>query len=678
MKPKNGMLLWAVASCALSAAGGEFAANGCRAVWTERTLEVGNGRFSRRYVATANGLKTVSFKAADGVELVRATAKGGGAELAVTCASERPSPVSEPCVTVRAVAGGVESVLRVFPGASGPLVSRLRQPGDLSLDGAPADYRALYAWRRRKSEELANAIDPLAVATSHPEVTLVELFDQTDVADELSFSRTWLLSTCERPWAVAGSVLDVRDRDTDEGIVFLRLSPLPASRPEKVCDFLIQGGFVRRVAALANGYPVAELAYRGGTPGRTRALHRFQRCLRQYRPGRDGVFLSNTWGDGNRDSRINEEFLMREVTAGADLGVDVIQIDDGWQKGRSSNSASVKKGGGTWGRYWDVDPDFWKPCPERFPRGLKPVVSAARERGMRFGLWFGPDSSNDFRHWEQDAACLLGYYRDLGVEYFKIDSVTIRSGVAFDRQEKMFARMLAESDGAMTFDLDCTASTRPGYFGLAEIGPLFVENRYITAGDDRLWHPERTLRNLWTLAGVIDPVRLRMEVLNPLRHPELYGNDALAPKNWPSDAPFAIAMCASPLGWFEISGLAAETVAAMKPLVAAWKRERANVHGGVTHPVGSKPDGFSWTGFVTEAADGTGGYALLFRELSGEESYTLDLRPIFGAAKAAEAEVIGGRGEARVDGSRLTVSVRDPLDFIWVKFKTAPPLGRLG
>lgn len=667
MNMKTLLALVCAGAAQLAASAGEFSDFGCFARWDETALTIGNGRFTRRYVATADGLKTASFAAAGGGELVRPVAKGD-APLAVTCEAERPSPVGEPCVTVRAVAGGAECVLKVFPGASGPLVSRPRQPGDLTFDAAPADYRDLCLWRGQKANELEKAADPLAVASAHPEVTLFELFDQTDVTDELGFSRSWLLSTCEHPWALVGTVLDVRDRDTDEGVVLLRLSPLPASRPERSCDFLLRGGFVRRVTALANGYPVAELAYRGGTPGRTRALHRFQRCLRQYRPGRDGVFLSNTWGDGNRDSRINEAFLMREVAAGAELGVDVIQIDDGWQKGRSANSANVKNGDGSWGCYWDLDPDFWKPCPERFPNGLKPVVTAAREKGMRFGLWFGPDSSGDFRHWEDDAACLLGYYSSLGVEYFKIDTVTIRSGVAFDRQEKMFARMLAESDGAMVFDLDCTASTRPGYFGLPEIGPLFVENRYIRPGDGRLWHPERTLRNLWTLAEVIDPVRLRMEVANPLRLPELYGNDALAPRNWPADAPFAIAMCASPLGWFEISGLAPETVAVMKPLVAAWKRERANVHGGVTHPVGAKPDGFSWTGFVTEAADGDGGYALLFREKAAAASFALDLAPYF---RAATAEVIGGRGTAALDGPALSVTVPRALDFVWVRLRGA-------
>jgi len=642
---------------------GELSGAGCFARWDERSLTVGNPRFERTYRATEMGLETVSFKANGGAELVKAQS-GKGAPLTVSGSVVRSSAVSAESLTLSVTAGGVETTLRLFAGAAGPLVVRPRRIDGLDFGAEPVDYKELLKWWKAKSDRLSSGTDTLAISATHPKVTTFELFDRTDVTDELTHEREWQLSTCEHPWFLSCAALDVRDLETDEGFVFLRLAPMPASRPAGGEDFVLRGGFERSVTAVDNGYPVAELAYRGGDVGRTRVLHAFQRCLRTYRSGRDGVFLTNTWGDGNRDARINEAFLMQEIAAGAELGVDVIQIDDGWQKGRSSNSAAVKKGEGTWGKYWDVDPDFWKPCPERFPNGLGPVVAAAKAKGLRFGLWFGPDSSNDFRHWEDDAACLLGYYRDFGIEYFKIDSVTIRSGTALTRQEKMFGRMLAESKGAMTFDLDCTASIRPGFLGLAEIGPLFVENRYIRTDDDRLWHPEHTLRNLWQLSRVIDPVRLRMEVLNPLRLPELYGDDALAPRNWPQDAPFAIAMCASPLGWFEISNLAPETVVAMKPLVARWKRERANVHGGVTHPVGTCPDGFSWTGFLTEAADGRGCYALLFREKAKSAQYVLDVSDCLSASRC---EVIGGRGTAAVSDGKLTVVVPRELDFVWVR-----------
>ena len=636
----------------------------CFARWDKSTLTVGNGRFVRTYRAAKDGLRTASFRAARAAELVRPGAAAAGT-LEVACEEGRLSAVGARGLVIRVTCAGTVTELWLWPGADGPLVSREKVTDVASVGPEPSDYKEAYGWRHALSAAIRADSDALAFAARHVRVTAIHLEDRTDQINEPEWEREWLLNACEKDTYLSCNALDVRDTLTGDGVVFLRLAPMPASRPVKAPDFVMSGPSYS-VTPVANGYPVAELVYRGGDIGRTRALHALQRRIREYRPGRDGVFLTNTWGDGNRDARINEAFLMKEVAAGAELGVDVIQVDDGWQKGRTANSAAVKKGGGTWGRYWDVDPDFWKPCPERFPNGLGPVVSAAKAKGLRFGLWFGPDSSNDFAHYRDDAECLLKFHRELGIDYFKMDSMIIRTGVALERQRRMFDLMMEGSQGAMTFDLDCTANVRPGFLGLVDIGPLFVENRYIRPKDTRLYYPHFTLRSLWRLSRAIDPVRLRMEMLNPLRHPELFGDDPLRPAAWPADALFAITMCASPLGWFEISNLAPETAAAMKPLVARWKGERANLHGGDTHPVGACPDGLSWTGFLTRAADGDGGYALLFRELAESQSFELDVAPYFAARSC---EVIGGRGEAAVRGGRLSVTVPAKLGYVWVRLR---------
>ena len=88
------------------------------------------------------------------------------------------------------------------------------------------------------------------------------------------------------------------------------------------------------------------------------------------------------------------------------------------------------------------------------------------------------------------------------------------------------------------------------------------------------------------------------------------------------------------------------------------------------HPVGARPDGVSWTGFVSESPDGTGGYALLFRELAKSPDFTLDLSPLFGDGSVFEAEVIAGRGKVQADDATLRVSVAEPLDYIWVKIRS--------
>lgn len=670
MKLKNGMLLLVSMSCALSAVGGEFAANGCRVVWTERTLEVGNAHFSRSYVSSSGVLRTVAFKATDGADwLGRANASDDCDVLSVDARSAKWGPAGVDGVRVTVTAGGAVTRLDLYPSMPGVIATR---PGVAAFAPVHDDSRN---WQTLKDDDrrlraAMGASDVIGIEKRHVRATSFLLQDQSDVRDQLIVTDGRLLMGYDWAYSLATTSLDVQDVLCGEGLVFVRIAPMPTSRPHPVDDFIVSGAG-KGVALLANGYPMAELAYTGGAAGCRRALVAFQRSIRPYRPGRDGLLLSNTWGAGNRDSRICQDFLLKEIDAGARMGVDVIQIDDGWQRGRTQNSekkvaAGQKK---VWNGYWAADPDFWKEDLERFPDGLDFLVKKAKEKGMRFGLWFGPDSSDDAANWERDADCLLDYHRRLGIDFFKMDSMKLLSPSALARNRRMFDKMLADSNGDMVFDLDCTAEVRPGFFGLLDIGPLFVENRYTRRP---VYWPHHTLKNLWDLSHVVDPVRLRFEFNNPDTNHANYEWSPLGHGNYRPDTLFATVMAASPLAWMELSDVSEKSMAAIAPLVRTWKAERARWHGGVIHPVGARPDGASWTGFVSEAADGTGGYALLFRELNKEKSYTLDLKPIFGTAKASGAEVIGGRGEARVDGSRLEVSVRDPLDFIWVKFKAAP------
>ena len=501
---------------------------------------------------------------------------------------------------------------------------------------------------------------------NHCLITAFDLMDQTDVHNELLSMREWTAQSNEGIIKISCCALDVYDSERDTGRVFLRLAPLPHARPVKCDDFSVDS-LARKLTVLSNGYPYVSGEYTGGKIGRIRVFHALQRELRSYRDGRDGRILSNNWGGGYSDSRLNQDYAMREVEAGAKLGVDVVQLDDGWQKGRSANSLLIKnrKKEGVWNGYWAFNPNFWDPDPIRFSKGFEPLVSAAKSHGMDFGLWYGPDSSNDAANWERDADRLLKYFRETGIRYFKIDSMKSFSSLALSRQRAMFDNVLAESSSNVVFDLDVTAEIRPGYFGLSDIGTLFVENRYAKHCS---WWPHQTLRNLWSLSHVIDPVRLRMEFLDPKQHADRYQqrfpNSPLRPELWTGDAVFATVMVSSPLAWMEMQGLQPQTVKEMSSIIKKWKKERERIHTGVTFPIGEKPDGFSWTGFVTVAADGNGGYALIFRECGKSEKFAMDISPFF---EATNVEVLSGNGIARLNGCVIEVTVPTKLGYVWLK-----------
>jgi hypothetical protein len=116
----------------------------------------------------------------------------------------------------------------------------------------------------------------------------------------------------------------------------------------------------------------------------------------------------------------------------------------------------------------------------------------------------------------------------------------------------------------------------------------------------------------------------------------------------------------------EMQGLHPQTANEMSSLIAKWKVERDRIHMGMTFPIGEKPDGFSWTGFVTEALDGDGGYVLFFRECNESAAFEMDMLPYF---KSSEVEILSGDGEARIKGSKLAVTVPNKLGYLWLKLR---------
>jgi len=653
-------------------ASGSLENNGCRVEWQGGEVRVSNGLFSRTFRAMEGSLRTVSFRVGD-VEWIsspNASRAVSGALPAVSAERASWSLVGEEGVRVTAVFQGVTNRYLVLPSVTGVVSERTRRVTaemlDPSLRSGDRDARATLA---REGKAAVTGADTIALAFRHVRVTAFELADRTDLTNELESEREWLLMMREMPRRIAANVVTVEDTFTGEGLAFVRLAPLADVRPDKVADYVLVGAEYGpkkhgAITPIDNGWPVAEFAYSGGAVGRTAAMQRFQRALRAYRPGRDGILLSNNWGGGHGDRRICEDFIHREIEAGSDIGVDVLQVDDGWQKGRSANSSDIagKKGKLAWGNFRQIDPTFWEACPIRLPHGLDPLVAAAKARGMRFGLWYGPESRDEASHWREDADCLLKLYREKDIAYFKIDSLKTPTPFAYANQRRLFDTLLAESDGVMTFDLDVTCGERPGYFGLPHIGPIFVENRYTQHVG---YWPHQTLRSLWSLAWVVDPVRMRFEFLDPDQYAEKYAaDDPLRPQLFRADTLFAVSMCASPLAWMELSELAPRRRAELKPLVARWKQERERLHAGVTHPVGSRPDGHAWSGFLTVAKDG-GGYLLLFRMLNARADFAVDVERY--SLKVERAEVIGGRGAASFSNGTVEVSGVGLRDFVWVK-----------
>lgn len=671
---------------------GEYA--GCGFSFDGRELLLANPLIERRWEIRDGRLYASSFRDLrsgrewfSGPSRMPSLALGsGGGDLNARWHGLERTELEEPSLVVE-VHGAAIQRLRVFADTPGVMMQVLAPAGERATAGDLSGGQPSGIEEEPSAAPHILAQDDILEAFTfdslHRRFIAVELRDRTDVTGELAFERQWLLHPSESAIAQRGNLFFLEDTLSGDGLAFVKHAPLPHARPVK-CerDVILKGGgtvwhadrsvsFVGGSCAFlghgigpegGEGYPFTMLSYRGGREGRTVALHGLQRQLRRYSPRRDGLLLSNTWGDRSRDGRINEEFICREVEAGSRLGVDVVQIDDGWQRGRTSNSATP---GGVWSGFWDRDAGFWEAHPERFARGLRPVIEHARSKGMGFGLWFAPDSSNDFANWQRDAEQILKLHRDLGVNFIKIDGVTFTTRLGETNLRRFFDHVLKESGGAVTFDLDVTASVRPGYFGLQHAGPVFVENRYTD------WHnywPHHTLRNLWTLAQYIDPVRLRMEFLNNTRNAHLYAGDRLAPSGYSPAYLLATVMLSSPLAWCEVSNLPDEYVRQVSSLVRVWKAHRERIFTGRITPIGQQPDGTSWTGFAAACDDG-GGYLLVFRELNDLPTYTLrtSLLPSLGT----RVSILGGHGGVSSGADGFEVNIGTPLGFCFARVDVA-------
>ncbi len=368
---------------------------------------------------------------------------------------------------------------------------------------------------------------------------------------------------------------------------------------------------------------------------------------------------SNTWGDRNQDAVVCEDFMLAEIECAKKLGVNAVQIDDGWQKGKSANSKLEKSN--LWGEgYYDSDPDYWFVNTDKFPKGFAPVVKAVNDAGIKLGLWFSPDFADCYKNWQKDADTLLDLHRRYGVAFFKIDGVCLKDKLTETRLAAMINRVHRESKGRVSFNFDITAQRRWGYLYKREYGNIFVENRYT---DFVNYFPHSTLRTVWQLCRYIPAAKLQMEFLNLRRNADKYGNDPLAPNNYSIDYAFATVMFANPLYWMEMSHLSAEDSDTLSRIAAVRNQIVPDLIFADVTPVGDEPDGISFTGLRADCGDY--GYLLLFRENSQDKSFDFDIPELSGK----RLNRLAGEGEVVVCKSKIKFTAQIPRSYLLLKYE---------
>ena len=643
------------------------------------TLIIGNDQIERKFIWNGGNLMTYSLsnKASGKIELVTAplpdlliskTEKVGTNGLCrteeVTATDIHPAYLKT-TVTFTLGALDIQRIYRIYDHCPAIACDTYLKGTMNRISGEQnensADHKNIEFAEDMKSRAVTAILDQLNFEGQHWHAKAVEFWDVTDWNNNLVTERNAIIY---RKNNYRGNLFFVRNGEDNNGFFFLKEAPCSSVQlAYKDADFIAEfGKFMITGLGLTETdiredewtrtYSCVTGVYTGDELEALTALRNYQKNIRTHLQERDEMIMMNTWGDRSQDTKVNEAFCLQELERAAKLGITHFQIDDGWQTGKSPNSATAKR---SFKNIWD-NKDYWKPNIDKYPHGLTPIVERGKRLGIEICLWFNPSVQNDFADWHKDAEALIGIYRKYGIRIFKIDGLTISTKTSEINLRKLFNKVLAETDNKVMFNLDATASRRGGYHMFNEYGNIFLENRYT---DWKNYYPYWTLRNLWMLAKYVPAEKLQIEFLNKWRNSQKYGNEPFAPANYSFEYLFATTMAGQPLAWMEASNLPDEAFK-LKKLVEQYKELQYNFHQGIILPIGDEPSGRSWTGFQSicdQVNKAPSGYLLIYREDNDQDETWIETwlpegkeivcTPIFGSGKAMNS-IVGRKGSIKV------------------------------
>ena len=330
-----------------------------------------------------------------------------------------------------------------------------------------------------------------------------------------------------------------------------------------------------------------------GNDGLQLALKQFDRVRYPVFPERDMFILSNTWGQADPDgARFTEkDYLMKEIPALAKLGIDVMQIDYGWQKG----------GGG----YRDAH--GFSP---KYKNGWKDIKAEADKYGLRFGLWITAKLST--------AEELNKNIDELGFVSWKVDFDSLANRADYEDRIKKYREVMKHAWMKTQFTL-CPEYDDPryGWYYCKEYGSIYFQNIQESLPAHLTMVPYQVLRQHWLMSKYFNSNKLQVLLQNPKRtNPER------------SDAPqhshsycFAMGVPFVPCFFQSAQYLDARGQIELQNFIALYKKHREAIFNCYTFPIGDKPDNQSWSGFqMLNEDDKSSNYLLLFRELHNTQN----------------------------------------------------------
>ena len=348
------------------------------------------------------------------------------------------------------------------------------------------------------------------------------------------------------------------------------------------------------------GWATWTIAWQGGDVEREIAFKRFDRLRYPIDPKRDIYIQANTWGstDNGSDARIAaaEESVIREIETCAEMGIDVLQIDDGWQTPLGSPN-------------WQPGDHGWRPHAECYPQGWTNVRALASKLNIKLGLWAAaePISLDELKQTFTDG----NFYQ------YKLDFAVLKTRAAIDALMEKVRTFIKWTDHRVRVNWDVTENPpRYGYFFAREYGPIYLENRKPVRPRSVIYRPHTVLRDLWQASKYLNLHRIQGSIQNV----ERVATDASDAHLHSHQYATAIALMSIPLFFCETKHYSAEAKEQIRSLLAIYKQHRDSIYRGLVHPIGDKPNNQSWSGFQCHIEAENRGYLTIFRELCNADA----------------------------------------------------------
>ncbi|RHU29236.1 hypothetical protein DXD68_07245 [Parabacteroides sp. TM07-1AC] len=384
------------------------------------------------------------------------------------------------------------------------------------------------------------------------------------------------------------------------------------------------------------------IVYSGGEGGMQLALKKFDRTRYPVFAERDIMIINDTWGPANPGGGqfAAEDYLLKEIPLLADLGVDVLRIDDGWQINP-----------------WGGEKEVFRPSYED---GWKNIIESCKKNDVKLGLWIAIQRAK-----QKD---LLQNLKEANVVTWKVDFDHLNNRSAFENRFKGIREVMKNAWMKTQFSF-CPEYDDPryGWYYAKEYGSIYFQNIQEALPEHLIMVPYHVLRQHWLMSKYFNSNKLQVLLQNPKRVDTRYSD---ADKHGHGYC-FAMGLPFIPVFFQSAQYLDEAGRKELKSLISLYKEHREKMFDCYSFPIGETPTNASWAGFQFINDKQDEGYLLLFRELhNGEVNKPIQLK--FLAGKKLKISNLKSKQTKEVEVSKdgsVTFTIDNPADYSFLQYK---------